>query len=193
MALELYTGPTVEPLTLTEAKEHLRVDHIDDDSLIESLIKAARRSAEVFQGRSYLSQTWKLYLDTFPCEKYIYLPFPPLQSVTSISYIDGNGDVQTLATSRYQVDAKSQPGRVILEPGYAWPATETDRVNAVIITFVAGYGATSASVPENIRHAVRLILGDMYTQRENTIVGSSVNQIPQSAKILLWQDRNFNF
>jgi uncharacterized phiE125 gp8 family phage protein len=193
MALELYTGPTVEPLTLTEAKEHLRVDHIDDDTLIESLIKAARRSAEVFQGRSYLSQTWKLYLDTFPCERYIYLPFPPLQSVSSVTYIDGNGDVQTLATSRYQVDAKSQPGRIVLAPGYSWPATESDRVNAVIITFVAGYGATSASVPENIRHAVRLILGDMYTQRENTIVGSSVNQIPQSAKILLWQDRNFNF
>lgn len=193
MALELYTGPTVEPLTATEAKQHLRVDHTDDDTLIESLIKAARRSAEVFQGRSYLTQTWKMYLDTFPCDKCIYLPFPPLQSVSSITYIDGNGDVQTLATSQYQVDAKSQPGRVILEPGYSWPATESGRVNAVIITFVAGYGATSASVPENIRHAIRLILGDMYTQRENTVVGSSVNQIPQSAKILLWQDRNFNF
>ena len=192
-ATEMTSGPAVEPLTVSEAKAHLRVDHTTDDSYIESLIKAARRSAELFQGRAYITQTWKVYLNTFPSAAAIAIPYAPLQSVTSISYVDLNGNTQTLSSDLYQVDTKSMPGQVVLAPLASWPSTQTDKVNAVTITFVAGYGNTSASVPEHIRHAIRLILSDFYQHRENTIVGNVVNQIPKSAEMLLWQDRIYNF
>ena len=193
MKVELYTGPSAEPLTVAEAKAHLRIDHTTDDSYIESLIKAARTAAEKFQGRGYINQTYKLYLDWFPSALYIELPYCPLSSVTSIVYEDENGDTQTLASDRYQVDTKSEPGRVYLAPGVLWPRVEPDRVNAVTITYVVGYGATSASIPENIRHAIRLILGDLYNHRENTVVGQQANEIPIGAQHLLWQDRAFRF
>ena len=193
MKVELYTGPTVEPLTVAEAKAHLRVDHTTDDTLIESLIKAARATAEKFQGRGYLNQTYKLYLDYFPAAGYIELPYAPLSSVTSVVYEDENSDTQTWASSNYQVDTKMEPGRIWLAPGITWPRVEPDRINAVTITYVVGYGATSASVPENIRHAIRLILSDLYNHRENTVVGQTANEIPFSAQHLLWQDRAFRF
>lgn len=193
MKVELYTGPNVEPLTVAEAKAHLRVDHTTDDAHIESLIKAARLAAEKFQGRRYINQTYRYYLNWFPAAGYIELPYCPLSSVTSITYEDENGDTQTLATSRYQVDTKSEPGRVYLEPGTTWPRVEPDRINAVTITYVVGYGTTSASVPENVRHAIRLLVGDMYNHREDTVVGQQANELPMGVKSLLWQDRLYRF
>lgn len=189
-----YTGPSVEPLSLTEAKAFLRVDHTAFDTEIESLIKSARKSCETYLGRALISQTWKLYLDCFPSSDCaIRLPNPPLQSVTSISYEDTNGDTQTWASSKYQVDTVSTAGRVLPAPGESYPDTEVDRINAVTITYVCGYGATSASIPENILHAVRLTLGDFFNHREDTVIGTIVNDIPNGAKRLLTQERVYTF
>lgn len=192
-ATEITVAPTVEPLTVAEAKAHLRVDHTTDDSYIESLIKAARRTAEQFQSRAYITQTWKLYLDDFPSGKEIKLPVAPVASVSSITYVDLQGDTQTWDSANYQVDTKAAIPRIVLSPIVSWPNVETDRINAVTITFIAGYGATSASVPENIKHAMKLIISDMYQHRESTVIGNIVNEIPMSAKALLWYDRLYKF
>jgi uncharacterized phiE125 gp8 family phage protein len=192
-ATEITSGPAVEPLTVAEAKAHLRVDHTTDDSYIESLIKAARRTAEQFQGRAYITQTWKLYLDDFPHGKEIKLPVAPVASVSSITYVDLNGDTQTWDSANYQVDTKAAIPRIVLSPIVSWPNVEADRVNAVTITFIAGYGATSASVPENTKHAIKLIISDMYQHRESTIIGNIVNELPMGAKHLLWFDRLYKF
>jgi len=96
MKVSIVTQPTEEPLTLDEAKQHLRVDIEDDDSLILSLIKVAREYAETVTGRKLITQTWKYYLDDWPTDKdYIEIPFPPLQSISSITYTDYNGVVNT--------------------------------------------------------------------------------------------------
>lgn len=192
--LELVTGPSVWPLTVDEAKAHLRVDHTTDDTLIESLIKAATNIAERFQNRGYINQTWRMTLDYFPPEGcVIQIPIGPVSSVTSITYIDGEGDTQTWSSAAYQLDTRSTLARIIPGPDYDYPTTQTDRINAVTITFVVGYGAASTAIPENIRHAIRLILGDLYNHRESTITGTIVNQLPRSAEMLLWQDRIVHF
>lgn len=192
--LELVTGPSVQPLTTDEAKAHLRVDHTTDDSLIESLIKAATQTAERFQNRRYINQTWRMTLDYFPdngCA--IEIPIGPVSSITSVTYLDVNGASQTWSTADYQVDTRSTKARILPVEGVTYPETQDATLNTVTVTFVAGYGATSASIPENIRHAIRLILSDFYTHRESTVTGTIVNELPRSAEMLLWQDRIVNF
>lgn len=187
-------APTSEPLTTAQAKAHLNVDHTAFDTQIESLIKSARRSCEAYLGRALITQTWKLYLDCFPSDGCaIRLPNPPLQSVTSITYIDQDGATQTWASGNYQVDTVSTVGRIILAPGEAYPSTESGRINAVTITYVCGYGDASTAIPENILHAVRLTVGDFFTLREDTIIGNVANDIPNGAKRLLTQERVYTF
>jgi uncharacterized phiE125 gp8 family phage protein len=192
--VEVTSAPSVDPLTVAEAKAHLRVDHTTDDSYIESLIKAARVTCENFQNRAYITQTRKLYLDDFPgvnCP--IELPFAPLQSVSSLTYVDTDGTTQTWATSNYQVDTKAQPGTVEPVDGVTYPLVYPNKRNAVIITYICGYGATSASVPESARHAMRLLISDWYNQREDTVIGNIVNSLPMGVEALLWQDRIYTF
>ena len=193
-SIELVTGPSVWPLTVSEAKAHLRVDHSVDDTYIESLIKAATDTAERFQNRRYINQTWRMTMDYFPPKSsVIEIPIGPVSSITSIVYVDEDGNSQTWSASEYQVDTRSTQARIVETPDYYFPDTKTGQINAVTITFVVGYGAASSAVPENIKHAIRLIVGDMYNQREDTVIGNIVNEMPRSAKMLLWQNRIVHF
>src|SRR5262245_51885551 len=128
MALRLISGPTVEPITLTEAKAHLRVDHTADDTLIAMYIAAARTDCEEWTARAFVAQTWELVLDEFPDDE-ILLPRPPLQSVESIKYDDADGLEQTLATTEYAVDDASQPGWVV-PVTTGWPSSTFEGINA---------------------------------------------------------------
>lgn len=170
-ALTLVAPPTAEPVTLAEAKAQLKVDASADDALITSLITAARQQAEetgafgFSHGRALVTQTLALFLDGFPdADGAIEVPRPPLASVTSITYVDTAGTTQTLASSDYTVDAKSKPGRVAPAFGKSWPATR-DVINAVTVTFDAGYG-TAAAVPESIKREIKALLVHLYERRE---------------------------
>ena len=189
-ALALITAPTAEPVTLTEAKAHLRVTAADDDTLITSLIVAARHWAEGFTGRALITQTWDLYLDAFP-EWELTLPKPLLQSITSIAYTDTNGASQTLATDQYLVDSKSEPGRITPAYGLVWPSTRW-QTNAVKVRLVAGY-ADAAAVPGPVKSACLLMLGELYARRESAIVGAPIASVPVSAEYLLWPYRSLRF
>jgi uncharacterized phiE125 gp8 family phage protein len=187
MSTAIITAPGTEPITLDEAKAHLRVDLEAEDTLIEALITAAREQAEAYLKRALVTQTWELYLDEFP--EQIDVPFPPLQSVTSIVYVDDDGVDQTLDTSTYTVDAKAQPGRIVPAYDESWPSTRAVP-NAVTVQFVAGYGAASA-VPLSIKQAMLLMIGDMYENRESFVIGQSVNELPLTSERLLWPYRVF--
>jgi len=166
MNLKLITAPAVEPVDLTLAKAHCRVTNSAEDTLLTHYIEAARLTVDGragVLGRALITQTWELVLDCFPSE-FIRLPLPPLQSVTSIKYLDPDGVEQTLDSARYLVDNASQPGGVVVDAD-GWPATD-DTANAVRIRFVAGYGATAASVPAPIRSAILLTVGDLYENRQ---------------------------
>lgn len=178
LTINVVTPPATEPLTLAEAKAHLRVDGTDEDTLITALIIAARESIETWSRRQLLTATLKLSLDEFPCgDGVIRIPRPPLQSVSSIQYVDTAGDLQTLAAERYQVDALGQPGRVAPAYGTHWPATR-DQLNAVHVTFVAGY----TSPPQTSKHLARLLVGHFYANRE--AVDSGLEEMPLGVKAL---------
>jgi uncharacterized phiE125 gp8 family phage protein len=151
MAIKLYTAPVEEPVTLAEAKLHLRINSSTElDALIQALIIGSTGFAEDFTDRRFVTQTWELYLDCFDGDE-IRLPFPPLQSVTSVKYYDTSNVEQTLSSSYYVVDIKAEPGRIVLADTYTWPDTY-DRPNAVTIRYVCGYGY-HAAVPERVRIA----------------------------------------
>src|SRR5512139_2288241 len=109
--LKLITAPTVEPVTTAETKSHLRVDTTADDTLIGTLITAARQDSEEYLNRALVTQTWDLYMDGFPTTTKIKVPLPPLQSITSIKYYDEDDVEATMTATDYIVDTVSEPGQ----------------------------------------------------------------------------------
>lgn len=184
-SLNLTTPATEYPLLLEEAKASLRVTTDDENSYIQSLIAAATGYVEQATARQLVSATWTLKLDYFPA--IVYVPRPPLRSVTSIQYVDTAGDTQTLASTGYRVDTATLPGRIEPAYGESWPSTR-DVSGAVTVTFIAGYGGAS-SVPEEIKLAMRLMVGHWYEHREPVAVGNIVSDIPMSVDALLSHHR----
>lgn len=174
MGLVLLTGPAEEPVTLDEAKAHLRVDSAADDALIGSLITAAREHVEAHCRRALVTQVWDLFLDEWPAGDEIRLAMPPLRSVESVSYFRADGTTGTVAALDYMVDAVCEPGAVVLVGSAGWPVVELRPRNGVRVRFEAGYGA-AAAVPRAIRQAVLLIVGALYENREQVIVAQGVN------------------
>ena len=191
MGLRLTSPPAIEPVSLEEIKLHLRLDSgITEDALLSSLITAARQYCEGFQRRAYITQTWQMWLDRFPAIDNIYLPWPPLQSVSSIKYYDTEGVESTLHDSNYYVDTNSQPGRLSLNYGKSWPTTALRPTNGVCVTFVCGYGDTAADVPVKVLYGMKLLIGHYYENRE-AVSQSQLYPAPMSVDALLWQDRCF--
>jgi uncharacterized phiE125 gp8 family phage protein len=153
-SLKRTTAPTVEPVTVQDIKDHLRLSGSDDDVRLASLITAARMAVETDAQRALINQTWTLTLDDWP-RQYIELPYPPLSSVTSIKYVDTGGTQQTWSTANYEVDTYAEPGLVRLAYQADWPSFRGEPRDIEII-YVAGYGATAADVPERFKQAVRL-------------------------------------
>jgi uncharacterized phiE125 gp8 family phage protein len=163
-SLAVVTPPAVEPVTLAEAKSQCNVVATDEDSLLLRLIAAAREFIEVLTSRALITQTLRVRLHQWPCEK-IELPRPPLQAVTGITYYDLAGALQTLPTTYYDVDADRQPGVVWRDEDASWPSAD-DRTNGITITYTAGYGASGAAVPARARQAILLLVGHWYRNRE---------------------------
>ena len=166
------TDPTHEPLSLTELKDHLRVVTTAEDTLLTSIGEAATRYAETRTNRQFMRATYTLKCDGFPRDsEAIELPRPPLQSVTSITYVDADGASQTLSSSVYTVDTDSEPGRVYLAYDQTWPVTRDIR-HSVTITYVAGYSSSGdidvqrAAIPDGVKHICRLFAASMWEHRE---------------------------
>lgn len=175
MAIKLITAPATEPVSSTEAKLHLRVDHSSDDTLIARTITAARIMVEKYTNRALITSTWELRLDNWPSMP-LRLPKPPLQSIVSIKYVDKDGVEATVASTVYDVDIVSEPGRIFFKPDQSWPSVNLYPVGAVRIQFVAGYTDADA-VPENIVSALMLGIGHLYENREQVIVASGLSPV----------------
>lgn len=186
MTLLLTTAPVIEPVTVAECKAHMRVDHSDEDVLIEGLMKSAREWCETFTCRQFLTATYELSLDEFPCWE-VCLHLAPVQSVSSITYYDTEGTSRTLSSSNYIVDTKSEPGKVVPEYGLVWPVTRLGRPNAVTVTFLAGWTAASL-VPDSIKTAIKQLVGHWYENRESVQEGT-YSEVPKTVEYLLWPYR----
>ncbi|MBE3118845.1 MAG: phage head-tail connector protein [Candidatus Atribacteria bacterium] len=185
MTIRISAQPSTEPVSLSEAKAHLRVDIADDDTLISSLITAARQILEVQAQRQFVTATWVMTLDKFPllCKE-IRLLRPPIASVTSIYYLNSAGTSTLLAAADYRVDSASEPGRITPAYGKTWPIAYPV-TNAVTVTYSAGYGAASA-VPKAITQAILLLVGHWYENREAVqAYGGGVTPLPMAVDALV--------
>jgi uncharacterized phiE125 gp8 family phage protein len=179
MPFKTTVSPAVEPVTLAEVKLQLKIETADtaDDTLISNLIKAVRAYAEGYLNRAIIAQTIKLSLDEFPRE--IRLPLPPLHKVVSIRYKDTAGDWQTLASTVYDVDNQSEPGRIVLAYNQAWPGIRGD-INGVEITINAGYAATfTADATLNVLTAV----GRTYTDGDLVQLSNLGGALPTNLSV----------
>lgn len=183
-------APTELPVPLEELKSHLRIDDTNSDADLAGYLRVAIDMLDGSEGllnRALCTQTWEYKIDDFPRCDWFDLPLPPLQSVSSVAYLDGNGDSQTFASSSYRVLNAADPrykGRIELGYGEAWPATRGIQ-QAVTITFIAGYGARNA-VPEEIRQTIKLLAGHFYENRDTVAIGNlSVAEIPWALRALI--------
>lgn len=174
MGLKLIAGPVIEPITLDQVKAHCRIDSSDEDVLIASMIKAARRLAESRLNRALINQAWELTLDEFPPAE-VKLGMGSVLSIVSVRYLDPNGNVQTMDPEGYVLDAVNPPDWLF--PTSTWPDTYNG-ANAVKIRFTAGYGADASDVPEEIIAWMLLQIGALYRNREAFAAGQSVAELP---------------
>lgn len=180
MGLRRSVDSTSELISLQDLKNHLRIDHDDDNALLEGIRKGARKWAENYCQRSFFTQTWVLELDHFPDTDCIELLMSPIQSVSSIKYYDSSDVQQTWSSSEYRVDANSQIGRI--QPVNDWPNVY-EKQNAVEITYVAGNTSLS-DIPDYVKTGVMIQCGDMYELRQNVVIGSQIN-VRNTTELLL--------
>lgn len=162
--LKVATGPTEEPVSVDDCKQYLRVDFNDEDNLISSWITTAREMVERDSARALLTQTLELRMDAFP-ERTIYLERLPVQSVSSVQYVDTGGTTTTLASSNYVTDLTTEPARIQPAYGLIWPFTRYQS-NAVIVTFVAGYSSVAA-VPEIAKQLIKVMVCHWFQRPES--------------------------
>ena len=193
MIITTTTQPTVEPISLSEIKSHLRLTttaaeaaaYTNEDDLLNRLITAARTQAEQETGRRFITQTLTMYLNGWPSERYIRIPYPPLQSATVTYRLEGEGDYDN-TLSIVDTDIVSEPGRIILQPNESWPSGTLYTDKPIKIVFVCGYGLAVA-VPENIKDAILVKLEDAYNNRGQVVIGLSVSRIEDVVDSLLRQ------
>jgi uncharacterized phiE125 gp8 family phage protein len=213
----LNTGPIIEPVALSEAKLHCRIDSDDDDVYLVSLIRLARRHIEDTCNIALIEQTWDWYLDTFPLpsiysdtkyhawswqgysEGVLYLPLNPLISVTHIKYVDTDGVNQTWDAANYTVDTTARVARIYPAYNVTWPTSVRDYPKAINIQFVAGYADSAQSpreyadnVPQELKHAILLLVGHLYKHRELTET-QSLSDVPWTVDQLITPYRNWSF
>jgi uncharacterized phiE125 gp8 family phage protein len=196
MSLTVVTAPAAEPISLAEARAHLRVTDNEEDGLIAGYMRAALQFVETHLARALVNRTYDLKLDwCWPLNacgrRSIELPMPPAVSITSISYVDAEGANQTLASTEYQFAQPLQIGTIFEAYGKTWP-TIRQQPEAITVRFVAGYGAAASAVPEPIRQAMLLLVGHWYANREPVIVGSTVAELPLAVDALLFPHRVFH-
>jgi len=172
--LEVVTAPTSEPVTIAELKDHLAVTDGEFDSYIQHIGQAAREWVEDTTWRSLITQTWDQSFDRF--ETVMRLRNPPVSSITSVKYTDTSGTQNTVTSSVYELGEWDGVSTVRLQYQQTWPASVRGHADDVVVRYIAGYGASTA-VPEVFKHAIKLLVGEMFEHRENVITGTIVARI----------------
>ena len=183
MSLVQTAAPSVEPVTTTNQKDWMRVDGSDEDTLIGNLAAASRAYVEMSTNRQMITATWVYKFDTFPSGD-IVLPISPLQSVTSITYVDTAGATQTWSSGLYTVDTASDVGRVRPIYDEDYPSSR-GYAQDIVVTFVAGYGDASSDVPDTALTAIKLLASNWFENRESN-APIELKEVPMALQTLIW-------
>ena len=190
MRTALVTAASTEALRLGDVKRHLRLSTAatDEDKELKIFRAAARGYAEDYTGRKLIKQRWYFYRDEWPEGDTIKLPYAPLSSSpsTAIVYRKSDGTSTTLSSTAWALSTVREPGVVHLGYGESWPSDSLWNVDPIRVEYKCGYSSQSTGIPEAITHAMLLMVGHMYENRENTVPGyMGLKEIPDTAKRLL--------
>ena len=189
MNIVLTAAPESYPVTLTEVKAHLRITASTSDTLLTDLITKGTAWIETLCNNRFVEQTWTGYLDAFPVESYIELPFGMVKSVTSVKYTDYEGTQSTFSSSYYSVDTVASPGKIDLAYNAEWPTDALQPVNGVEIIWVTGYSST----PECIKQAILLAITHFFENPEPFVISEyrqgSVIEMPMAIDALITEYR----
>jgi uncharacterized phiE125 gp8 family phage protein len=184
MAAIVIAPPAIEPVSLAEAKEHLRVDGPDEDSLVAALITAARLTVEHLAGLALMTQRWAVLLDIWPESQAIELPVAPLASVDVVRVYDEADVASVIDQDLYFSDVASRPARLVRRNLQPWPAP--GRIaNGIEIELTAGFGAEPSDVPETLRRAVLMLAGHWFENRAAVEANAALRQVPLAVHALL--------
>lgn len=184
MSLVMTSGPALEPVSLAEAKAHLRVDGTAEDALIQSLIITSRLHIEAALGLALITQSWSYFLDRWPKAGRLNLPLRPVAAIAQVRIWDVEGAAETLSPSAFLLDGHGMPPRLV-------PLDDTllrapgRGVNGIEIAFTAGFGPAPGDVPATIRHALLLLIAHWYENREPVEIGVGINAVPAMVSELL--------
>jgi len=186
MTPQLVTAPTRYPVTLSEMREHLRIDAGDHDAILAGYLAAAVRTVEDLSGTAMMQRTYKLFLDDWPrlygsIEPALRLPMPPLVSVTHVKTYDDLDAATTWSAADYFVDTAG--GRIGLRASGSWPIP-TRPVNGIEVQWVAGY-EDAGSTPENLRQAIVLLTSHWFKNREPVNIGNITSTLPYGVDALV--------
>ena len=184
MTLVLIQGPAAEPVSLAQAKAHLRVDSDAEDALIASLIITSRLHVEAALGLALLTQSWTWLIDAWPDLGELRLPLRPIQSIGSVRVYDEAGVAQTLSPDTYSLDGAGAPARLVRGRGRIWPPPGRS-ANGIEVALSAGFGDNPEDVPQPIRQAVLLLVAHWYEHREPLDLGAPTAPIPADVSQLL--------
>ena len=165
-SLELVTAPTATPVSLSEAKDHLRVDSDDDDALVTRLIAVATAftDAQGALGSAMITQTWGQWIGANPNQT-VPLILGPFQAIDAVKYYDVDGVLQTDTLSNYDVFGTKTAKYIGPKSGFSWPVAQ-DRSDAIKIEYTIGFGDAETDIPDTIRHALLLLIDHWYENRE---------------------------
>ncbi len=183
-SLKEVTLSTTPLFTTAEAKDFLKVDNTADDTLIDNLIKAATESCQIYTNQYFLNTVVEQYSDNWSEVYTLYKS--PVSEITHIKYYDTNNVEQTFNPDYYILDDVSKPARIGLAVDATLPDL-ADRINAVHVKYTVGYGTASSDVPDGIKQAVLLTLGNWYENRQTVITGRTATELPLSSQYLLDQ------
>lgn len=164
--IKVSTPPAIEPVTIAELKTYMSLDSTAYDTMLTGFISACRDAIEKHSGRTFISTSYEMFFDGFP--SVIELLHPPVQSVTSIYYVNTAGADTLLASNQYRVDLASLFPRIEPAYGVLWPSIRNIS-NSVKVTYLAGYGTTAVSVPQNIKSCIMAVAADLFEHRESNL------------------------
>lgn len=186
MNLQQTTYPSALAITLRSIKDHLAIEN-DETAFDDLLADYIRSAAAYLQAECHLaliSTTYVAYWDHWPDSEILKVPLWPVSSITSLKYLDTSGTETTI--SGLQSDLISCPCRVRLAASStSWPILQTDTLNRVRLTFVAGYGADALAVPDMAKHAIKMLVAHWFRNRETVLVGSSSKELEHATDSLL--------